>query len=178
MHPSFIFWPLVALTTLSRAREFDSLHLARNLPERWVSGIAPLTPDFQMPDRCFLEMCDTAPSCSKPSATRWGMIFQCNVIVIMFAVCYECVMNVLWKFYESVMRVLWERYESVMKVLWMCYGCVIDLLWMCYGCVMGVLWMCEVCYGRVKDVCVMDEWWIFYIYCVSCIVNGIVIVIL
>ena len=23
--------------------------------------------------------------------------------------------------------------------------------------VMGVLWMCEVCYGRVKDVCVMDE---------------------
>ena len=28
------------------------------------------------------------------------------------------------------------------------------------------------------DVCVMDEWWVFYIYCVSCIVNGIVIVIL
>ena len=135
------------------------------------------------------KMCDTAPSCSKPSATRWGMIFQWNVIVIMFAVCYECVMNVLWmcyesvmkvlwECYESVMRVLWERYESVMDVLWMCYGCVIDVLWMCYGCVMGVLWMCEVCYGRVKDVCVMDEWWIFYIYCVSCIVNGIVIVIL
>ena len=30
---------------------------------------------------------------------------------------------------------------------------------------------------RVKDVCVMDEWWIFYIYCISCIVKGIVIVI-
>ena len=48
LHPSFSFWPLVALTTLSRAREFDSLHLARNLPERWVSGIAPLASDFQV----------------------------------------------------------------------------------------------------------------------------------
>ena len=36
--------------------------------------------------------------------------------------------------------------------------------------------MCEVCYGCVKDVCVMDEW-IFYIYCVICIVLGIVIVV-
>ena len=152
-----------------------------------------------------LNVCGTAPSGLKPSAKRRGMIiFQCNVIVIMFAVCYECVMNVLWMCYESVMsvmsvmRVLWEcyecyeRYESVMKVLWrcyegdmdvlwMCYGCVMGVLWVCYGCVMdvwGMLWMCEVCYGCVKDVCVMDEWWIFYIYCVSCIVNGIVIVIL
>ena len=154
-------------------------------------------------------VCGTAPSCLKPSATRRGMIiFQCNVIVIMFAVRYGCVMNVLWMCYESVMRVLWERYESVMKVLWkcyesvmkvlwkcyesvmkvlwVCYGCVMGVLWMCevcYGCVRyvmdvwGMLWMCEVCYGRVKDVCVMDEWWIFYIYCISCIVKGIVIVI-
>ena len=38
----------MALTTLSRAREFDSLHLARNLPERWVSRIAPLASDFQV----------------------------------------------------------------------------------------------------------------------------------
>ena len=66
-----------------------------------------------MPDRCFLGMCGTAPSCLKPSATRRGMIFKCNVIVIMFAVCYE----------------------SVMKVLWMCYGCVMAE---CYGCVMDV----------------------------------------
>ena len=140
-------------------------------------------------------VCGTAPSCLKPSATRRGMIiFQCNVIVIMFAVrygcvmnvlwmCYECVMNVLWMCYESVMRALWERYESVMKVLWKCYGCVMGVLWVCYGCVRyvmdvwGMLWMCEVCYGCVKDVCVMDEWWICYIYCVSCIVKGIVIVI-
>ena len=122
------------------------------------------------------KMCDTAPSCSKPSATRWGMIFQCNVI--MFAVCYESVMKVLWMCYGCVMNVLWKCYESVMRALWKCYESVMNVLWMCYGCVMGVLWMCEVCYGRVKDVCVMDEWWIFYIYCVSCIVNGIVIVIL
>ena len=89
-------------------------------------------------------VCGTAPSCLKPSATRRGMIiFQCNFIVIMFAVCYECVMKALWKCYESVM----------------------DVLWMCYGCVMGVLWVCEVCYGRVKDVCVMDKWWIFYLLC-------------
>ena len=83
------------------------------------------------------KMCDTAPSCSKPCATRWGMIFQCNVIVIMFAVCYECVMNVLW----------------------MCYGCVMDVLWMCYGCVMGVLWMCYGCVMGVMDVLRMYAWW-------------------
>ena len=105
------------------------------------------------------KMCDTAPSCSKPSATRWGMIFQCNVIVIMFAVCYECVMNVLWKCYESVMKVLWECYESVMKVLWKCYGCVIDVLSMCYGCVMGVLWVCYGCVRYVMDVLRMYAWW-------------------
>ena len=116
------------------------------------------------------KMCGTAPSCLKPSATRRGMIFQCNVIVIMLWVCYMCVMNVLWMCYGCVMNVLWECYESAMKVLWMCYGCVMD--------VWGMLWMCEVCYWCVKDVCMMDEWWIFYIYCVSCIVNCIVIVIL
>ena len=119
----------------------------------------------------------TAPSCLKPSATRRGMIFQCNFIVIIYAVycgCYECVMNVLW---------MCDEY--VMNVFWMCHGCVMNVLWMCYGCVRDVLWMCEGCYGCigdcygcVKDVCVMDEWWIFYIYRVSCIVNGIVIVIL
>ena len=66
----------------------------------------------------------------------------------------------------------------VMNVLWMCYESVMRVLWKCYENVLDVLWMCEVCYGCVKDVCVMDEWWVFYIYCVSCIVNGIVIVIL
>ena len=87
----------------------------------------------------------------KPSATRRGMIFKCNVIVIMLWVCYmcyECDMDVLWMCYESVMSVmwaLWKCYESVMKVLWKCYGCVMDVLWMCYGCVMdvwGMLWTC------------------------------------
>ena len=111
-------------------------------------------------------MCGTAPSCLKPSATRRGMIFQCNVIVIMLWVCYMCVMDVLWMCYESVSRVLWECYENDMRVLWKCYESVMKVLWMCYGCVMdvwGMLWMCEGCYGCVKDVCVMDEWWIFYI---------------
>ena len=114
-------------------------------------------------------VCGTAPSCLKPSATRRGMIiFQCNVIVIMFAVRYGCVMNVLWMCYECVMRVLWERYESVMKVLWKCYESVMGVLWVCYGCVRyvmdvwGMLWMCEVCYGRVRyvmDVLRMYAWW-------------------
>ena len=138
-----------------------------------------LSCSFQMPDRCFMWICGTAPSCSKPSATRWGMmIFQCYCYYVccVLWMCYECVMDVLWMCYECVMNVLWMCYESVMRVLWECYGC--------YGCVRyvmdvwGMLWMCEVCYGCVKDVCVMDEWWIFYIYCVSCIVNGTVIVIL
>ena len=31
LHHSFIFWPLVALTILSRARDLNSGHLARNL---------------------------------------------------------------------------------------------------------------------------------------------------
>ena len=106
----------------------------------------------------------TAPSCLKPSATRRGKIFQCNVIVIMFVVCYECVVKVLWKCNESVMNVLWMCYECVMDGLWLCEGCVRDVWGMDWGC--------------VKDVCVMDECWIFYIYCVRCIVNGIVIVIL
>ena len=175
---------------MSRALDFDSLHLARNLLDRRVAGIVPMTPGFPDARPVFsMNMCSTAPSGLKPSAKRRGMIiFQCNVIVIMFAVCYGCVMNVLWmcyecvmnmlrKCYESVMKVLWKCYGSVMEVLWMCYGCVMGVLWVWYRCVMGVLWMCEVCYGRVKDVCVMDEWWIFYIYCVSCIVNSIVIMI-
>ena len=105
------------------------------------------------------KMCDTAPSCSKPSATRWGMIFQCNVIVIMFAVCYESVMNVLWMCYESVMNVLWMCYECVMKVLWECYESVMKVLWMCCGCVMGVLWVCYGCVRYVMDVLRMYAWW-------------------
>ena len=114
----------------------------------------------------FIALCNTP---------RYDISMQCYryYVMSMLYVCYECVMDVLWMCYEGVMKVLWvlwERYESVMKVLWMCYGCVMD--------VWGMLWMCEVCYGCVKDVCVMDTWWIFYIYCVSCIVNGTVIVIL
>ena len=107
--------------------------------------------------------------CNTP---RYDISMQCYryYVMSMLYVCYECVMDVLWMCYESVMRVLWKCYESVMKVLWKCYESVMD--------VWGMLWMCEVCYGCVKDVCVMDEWRIFYIYCVSCIVNGIVIVIL
>ena len=103
-----------------------------------------------------LNMCGTAPSCLKPSATRWGMIFQCSAIVVMSAVCYECVVSVLWMCYECIMNV---------------YGYVMDMLWMCYGCIMDVL-------GIVRNVLRMYAWWIFYIYCVNCIVNGIVIVIL
>ena len=135
---------------------------------------------FQMPDRCFLWICNTP---------RYDISMQCYryYVMSMLDVWYECVMDVLWKCYESVMRVLWMCYGCVMYVLWMRYGCVMDVLRMCeasYVCVRYVmdvwsmLWMCEVCCGCVKDVCVMDEWWIFYIYCVSCIVNGIVIVIL
>ena len=61
----------------------------------------------------------TAPSCLKPSAKHRGMIFQCNVIFIMYDGCYECVRNVLQ----------------------MCYGCVMNVLWMCNGCVMNLLWV-------------------------------------
>ena len=132
--------------------------------------------------------------CNTP---RYDISMQCSsyryYVMNMLDVWYECVMDVLWKCYGCVMKVLWKCYESVMDVLRMCYGCVryvMDvwgMLWMCeecYGCVRnvmdvwGMLLMCEVYYGCVKDVCVMDEWWIFYIYCVSCIINGIVIVIL
>ena len=45
---SVIFWPLVALTIMSRALDFDSLHLARNLLDRRVAGIVPMTPGFQV----------------------------------------------------------------------------------------------------------------------------------
>ena len=94
-----------------------------------------------------MNMCGTASSGLKPSAKRRGMIiFQCNVIVIMFAVCYGCVMNVLWMCYGCVMNVLWKCYESVVDVLWMCYG------WMCYGCVMDGL-------GIVRNVLRMYAWW-------------------
>ena len=104
-----------------------------------------------------MNMCGTAPSGLKPSAKRRGMIiFKCNVIVIMFAVRYGCVMNVLWMCYECVMNVLWMCYESVMRVLWERYESVMKVLWKCYGCVMGVLWVCEVCYGCVRYV--MDVW--------------------
>ena len=105
-------------------------------------------------------VCGTAPSCLKPSATRRGMIiFKCNVIVIMFAVCYGCVMNVLWICYECVMKVLWECYESVMEVLWKCYESVMKVLWKCYESVMKVLWMCDGCVRYVMDVLRMYAWW-------------------
>ena len=121
-----------------------------------------------------LNVCGTAPSGLKPSAKRRGMIiFQCNVIVMMPAVCYMCVLDVLWMCYESVMRVLWEcyecyesvmralwkRYESVIKVLWKCYESVMKVLWKCYGCVMAVLWVCEEC---MRDGWMMD---ILYLLC-------------
>ena len=86
-----------------------------------------------------------------------------NVIVVTYAMCYECVMNVLWICYECVMNVLWMCYGCVMDVIWMCYGCVMGVLWVCYGCVMDVLWMCcvmgvlWVCYGCVMDVLWMCE---------------------
>ena len=100
-------------------------------------------------------MAGTAPSCWKPSATRRGMIFQCNVIVIIYAVycgCYECVMNVWLMCYECVMNVSWMCYECRMNVLWMCYGCVMNVLWMCYECVMDVWGMCWMHWGCVRDV--------------------------
>ena len=121
-----------------------------------------------------MNMCGTAPSGLKPSAKRRGMIiFQCNV-VMMFAVCYGCVMNVLrmcfgcvinmlWKCYESVVKVLWKCCESVMKVLWKCYGCIMDVLWMCYGCVMDVLWI-------VRNVLRMYAWWMNDGYFISTVV--------
>ena len=124
------------------------------------------------------KMCDTAPSCSTPSATRWGMIFQCNVSVIMFAVCYEsimkvlwmcygCVLNVLWMCYECVMKVLYKCYESVMRALWKCYESVMKVLWMCYRCVMDVLWVCYGCVRYVMDVLRMYAWWMNDGYLIS-----------
>ena len=105
-----------------------------------------------------MNMCGTAPSGLKPSATRRD-IFQCNVIVIMLWVCYECVMDVLWLCYESVMNVLWKCYESVMKVSWKCYGCVMDVLWMLYcECVMDVLGMLWMHLGCVRDVLWQYAW--------------------
>ena len=100
----------------------------------------------------------TAPSCLKPSATRRGMIFQCNFIVIIYAVycgCYECVMNVLWMCDECVMNVLWMCHGCAMNVLWMCYGCVRDVLGMCEGCVRDVM----DALGIVMDVLRMYAWW-------------------
>ena len=41
-------------------------------------------------------------------------------------------------------------------------------------CVLNERWMCD---GWWMNRCVMDEWWILYINCVSCIVNVIIIVI-
>ena len=102
--------------------------------------------------------------CKTPRYDNIPMQCYCYDACCVLYVCFGCVMNVLWECYESVMKALWRCYESVMKVLWKCYGCVMAVLWLCYGC--------------VKNVCVMDEWWIFHIYCVSCISNGIVIVIL
>ena len=161
-------------------------------------------------------MCGTAPSGVKPSATCWGMIFQCNVNVITYSVCYRCVMGVLWMCYERVMDMLWMCYGCVMNVCWMCYecvmhvlwmcdgcvmnvwwmcyecvmdvswtcaGCVMNVWWMCYKCVMGVLWMCDGCVMDVKDVLLMCEGYVMDALgmcygCVSCIVNGIVSVML
>ena len=111
-----------------------------------------LSCSFQMPDRCFMWICGTAPSCLKPSATRWGMmIFQCYwyYVCCVLWMCYECVMDDMC--YECVMNVL-----CVMDVLWMCYECVMDVLWMCEGCVMDVLWMCE--------GCVMDAWGMLWMH--------------
>ena len=114
----------------------------------------------------FLNMCGTAPSCLKPSATRWGMIFQCNAIV-MSAVCYGCVMNVLW----MCMDVLWMCYECVMNVSWMCsemcYGCVMGVSWMHWGCVMDALGMCYGCIGDVLWMCwgcMRDGWMMDILY--------------
>ena len=117
-----------------------------------------LTTIVFIPDaRPFSEnMCGTAPSCLKPSATRRGMIFQCNVIIIVLWLpltvlwmCYECVMDDIC--YECVMNVLWICYECVMDLWGMCYGCVMDVGGMCYGCVRDVLWMCKGCYGCIGD---------------------------
>ena len=84
-----------------------------------------------------------------------------NVIGIIYAVCYECVMNVLWMLWMCcgcVMDVLWICY-----VLWMCYGCVMDLLWMCYGCVMDVLW--------IINVLKMYVWWVKDGYFISTVLD-------
>ena len=48
LHHSLIFWPLVAVTIMSRALDFDSRHLARNLLDSWVLRIVPMTPGFQV----------------------------------------------------------------------------------------------------------------------------------
>ena len=73
-----------------------------------------------------------------------------NVIGIIYAVCYECVMNMLC--FGVFGFVLWMCYGSVMNVLGMCYGCVMNVLWMCYGCVMDVLW--------IINVLKMYVWWV------------------
>ena len=101
-----------------------------------------LSCSFQMPDRCFMWICGTAPSWLKPSATRWGMmIFQCYWY-------YVCC--VLWMCYECVMSVL-----CVMNVLWMCYGCVMDVWGMCYGCVRDVMDALGIVINKLR----MYVWW-------------------
>ena len=108
-----------------------------------------LSCSFQIPDRCLCEYVARHPVVKSPlqHADVWWYF---NVIGIMSAVSYECVMTVLWLCYECVMNVLWMI--CVMNVLWMCYECVMDLLWMCYECVMDVLWMCCGCVVDVMDV--------------------------
>ena len=123
-----------------------------------------------------VNMSGTAPSFSKPFATHWGMIFQCNAIVITHAVCHKCV---LWMYFECVKDVLWMWWMwcgwmgcgCVMDVLWMCYGCVTDVLWMCYWCVRDVLWMHWGGYGCVNDAwCMRDGWMVdaLYLLCKLC----------
>ena len=48
LHYSFTLWLLVVPIILSPARNFNWRHLSGNLSERWVSGTAPLSPDFQI----------------------------------------------------------------------------------------------------------------------------------
>ena len=43
---SFTFWPLVVLEALSRVSDFDSLHLVRNLQDRPVARMVPMTLGF------------------------------------------------------------------------------------------------------------------------------------
>ena len=100
--------------------------------------------------------------CGLWSRGQHAEVWYSNAMLLLSCACY----------------VLWKCSESVMDVWGVCYGCVTDVWGMCYGCVRDVMDALGMGYGCVKDVCVMDEWWIFYIYCVSCILNGIVIVIL